>query len=274
MIWQILAWLSHPRAPGQLAATSPRPRTTGPPTWSTRLGEADLTQAWRGQRSYDRPDTDKVGKVDTPYLQVRASPQGPRTACAYSADTEAGRVYWASTRFPTNILALEGGPMSQERPLGNSGVEHRPEPIHSQPTEEVTAAAPTPNRFWRMMTDLGFPSPASNPASFIVTAEAFLGLTSQVQALAGMVQTIVPYLPQLMHSATHQPTSPTAHPQTESLVARAGGPRLKWNRHGAKSRQLVQPPRLWRQLGRKVAPAIRFNPGPTSIAYRPTPPIP
>ncbi|RRT50664.1 hypothetical protein B296_00018673 [Ensete ventricosum] len=48
--------------------------------WPTRHGEAGLTQAWKGQRSYDRPDTGKVGKVDTPYLQARASLQGPQTA--------------------------------------------------------------------------------------------------------------------------------------------------------------------------------------------------
>ncbi|RWV99993.1 hypothetical protein GW17_00037067, partial [Ensete ventricosum] len=70
-----------------------------------------------------------------------------------------------------------------------------------------------------MMIDPGFPSPASNPAPFVVTAEAFLGLTSQVQALAGMVQTIVPYLPQLMQSPTQQSAPPTAFSQTESPVA-------------------------------------------------------
>ncbi|RWW27115.1 hypothetical protein GW17_00008458 [Ensete ventricosum] len=109
--------------------------------------------------------------------------------------------------------------MSQERPFGNSGAEHRSEPNHSQPTEEVTTAAPTLNHFFRMMTNPGFPSPASNPAPFVVTAEAFLGLTSQVQALAGIVQTIVSYLPQLIHSATHQSVPPTIFSQTESPVA-------------------------------------------------------
>ncbi|RWW80041.1 hypothetical protein BHE74_00011643 [Ensete ventricosum] len=74
--------------------------------------------------------------------------------------------------------------MSQERPFGNSDVEHHSEPNHSQPTEEVTIAAPTPNHFWRMMIDPRFPSPASNHAPFVVMVEAFLGLTSQVQALA------------------------------------------------------------------------------------------
>ncbi|RRT56837.1 hypothetical protein B296_00033443 [Ensete ventricosum] len=109
--------------------------------------------------------------------------------------------------------------MWQERPFGNTGAEHHPEPNHPQPTEEAAAAVPTPNRFWRMMTDPGFPSPASNPAPFVVTTEAFLGLTTHVQAPAGMVQTIVPYLPQLMHSTAHQSAPPTAPPQTESPIA-------------------------------------------------------
>ncbi|RWW58540.1 hypothetical protein BHE74_00034580 [Ensete ventricosum] len=93
--------------------------------------------------------------------------------------------------------------MSQECPFGNSGAEHHPEPNHPQQTEEAVTAVLTPNHFWRMMTDPGFPSPVSNPASFVVTAEAFLGLTTQVQALEGMVQTIIPYLPHLIHLTTH-----------------------------------------------------------------------
>ncbi|RRT33836.1 hypothetical protein B296_00045410, partial [Ensete ventricosum] len=109
--------------------------------------------------------------------------------------------------------------MSPERPLTDSGTEHQTEPDHPRLAEEVAAAMPTPNHFWRMMTDPGFPSPASNPAPLMVTAEAFLGLTSQVQALAGMVQTIIPYLPQLVHSMAHQP----APPQMESLTAPSWG---------------------------------------------------
>ncbi|RWV88655.1 hypothetical protein GW17_00049235, partial [Ensete ventricosum] len=109
--------------------------------------------------------------------------------------------------------------MSPERPFGDSSMEHRTEPDHPRPTEEATTAVPTPNRFWRMMTDPGFPSPASNPAPLMVTAEAFLGLTSQVQALVGMVQTIIPYLPQLVHSMAHQSAPPAAPSQTESPMA-------------------------------------------------------
>ncbi|RRT51298.1 hypothetical protein B296_00044324 [Ensete ventricosum] len=55
--------------------------------WSTRHGEIGLTQVWRGQRLYDRPNTGNVGKVDTPYLQVRASSQGPQTALVRSSGT-------------------------------------------------------------------------------------------------------------------------------------------------------------------------------------------
>ncbi|RWV89550.1 hypothetical protein GW17_00048294, partial [Ensete ventricosum] len=109
--------------------------------------------------------------------------------------------------------------MSPERPLTDSGTERQTEPDHPRLAEEVAAAMPTPNRFWRMMIDPGFPSPASNPAPLMVTVEAFLGLTSQVQALAGMVQTIISYLPQLVHSMTHQP----APPQTESPTAPSRG---------------------------------------------------
>ncbi|RZR99086.1 hypothetical protein BHM03_00028557, partial [Ensete ventricosum] len=121
--------------------------------------------------------------------------------------------------------------MSPERPLTDSGTERQTEPDHPRLAEEVPATMPTPNRFWRMMTDLGFTSPASNPAPFMVTAEAFLGLTSQVQALAGMVQTIISYLPQLVHSAAHQPAplqteSPTAPSRGIPPVAEAPPPRV------------------------------------------------
>ncbi|RWW04023.1 hypothetical protein GW17_00032778 [Ensete ventricosum] len=107
---------------------------------------------------------------------------------AHSADTEAQTVPTRQTRrFSTNILALEGWPMSQERPSGNLNAEHRTEPNHPPQAKEVTTSGPTPNRFWRMMTGPGFPPPMSNPAPFVVTTEAFLDLTNQVQALAGMV---------------------------------------------------------------------------------------
>ncbi|RRT47512.1 hypothetical protein B296_00052635, partial [Ensete ventricosum] len=69
--------------------------------------------------------------------------------------------------------------MSPERSLTDSGTKRQTKPDHPRLTEEVAAAMSTPNRFWRMMTDPGFPSPASNLVPLMVTAEAFLGLTSQ-----------------------------------------------------------------------------------------------
>ncbi|RWW48627.1 hypothetical protein BHE74_00045281 [Ensete ventricosum] len=53
-----------------MAVTSLHPRTTGPPTWPTRHEEVGLTQVWRGQRSYDRPNTGKVGKVNITQRQA------------------------------------------------------------------------------------------------------------------------------------------------------------------------------------------------------------
>ncbi|RWW12048.1 hypothetical protein GW17_00024303 [Ensete ventricosum] len=90
---------------------------------------------------------------------------------------------------------------------------------HPPQTEEVTTSMPTPNHFWRMMIDPGFSSSVANPAPSIVTAEAFLGLTNQVQALAGMVQTIVPYLPYLIQSITLESAPLMTPPWMESPTA-------------------------------------------------------
>ncbi|RRT67890.1 hypothetical protein B296_00035904, partial [Ensete ventricosum] len=119
-----------------------------------------------------------------------------------------------------------------------------------------------------MMTEPGFPSPASNPAPLaplMVTAEAFLGLTSQVQALAGMMQTIIPYLPQLAHSVAHQPAppqteSPTAPSRGIPPVAEAPSPRVAE----------VPPPRV----AEEPPPRVPVSPTPTrsqSRSYKPTP---
>ncbi|RWW02098.1 hypothetical protein GW17_00034827 [Ensete ventricosum] len=108
--------------------------------------------------------------------------------------------------------------MSQEHPFGNSGAEHHPEPNHPQPTEEVTAVASTPNHFWRMMTDPGFSSPACNPALFVVTTEAFLDLTSQVQALAELPQR------QVVEARVASPTPTPAPSQSRSCDPVQTGP--------------------------------------------------
>ncbi|RWW40960.1 hypothetical protein BHE74_00053589, partial [Ensete ventricosum] len=157
--------------------------------------------------------------------------------------------------------------MSPERPLTDSGTERQTEPDHPRLAEEVTAAMPTPNHFWRMMTEPGFLSPASNPAPLMVTVEAFLGLTNQVQALAGMMQTIIPYLPQLAHSVAHQPAppqteSPTAPSRGIPPVAEAPSPRVAE----------VPPPRVAEEPPPRVS--VSSTPTPTrsqSRSYNPAP---
>ncbi|RZR72388.1 hypothetical protein BHM03_00013158 [Ensete ventricosum] len=152
--------------------------------------------------------------------------------------------------------------MSPERPFTDSGTERQMEPDHPRPAKEVAAAMPTPNHFWRMMTDPGFPSPASNPAPLMVTVEAFLGLTSQVQALAGMVQTIIPYLPQLVHSMALQPAPPAVPPQTESPTA---------PNRGIPPDVEAPPPRVAEVLPASLTPTSTrsqshsYNPAPTEL---------
>ncbi|RWW65526.1 hypothetical protein BHE74_00027157 [Ensete ventricosum] len=82
-----------------LAVTSSRPQTTGPPTWLIRHGKAGLTQAWRGQRLYSRPNT----------------------------DTEVNRIYWAGTGvFPLTFCARRRAHVART-PVGELGCGASPE---------------------------------------------------------------------------------------------------------------------------------------------------
>ncbi|RZS14749.1 hypothetical protein BHM03_00046479 [Ensete ventricosum] len=109
--------------------------------------------------------------------------------------------------------------MSQERPPNNANAEHLRGQSPLPQAEEVITSALTPNRFWRMLTDPRFSPPVTNPELPVVTTKAFLGLTHQVQALAGMAQTIVPYLPQLIQLITSQSAPQTTPLRVESPTA-------------------------------------------------------
>ncbi|RRT65407.1 hypothetical protein B296_00021919 [Ensete ventricosum] len=110
-----------------------------------------------------------------------------------------------------NILVLEGGPMLHDRisNLFPSRVTKEAIPPTFAPVAmphiAVAPSAPqpgttdggqstlTPDRYWRLFTDPGLTPPVH--VSQVVTAEVFLGLAHQVQALTGMIQAIVPYIP-------------------------------------------------------------------------------
>ncbi|RZR98586.1 hypothetical protein BHM03_00027973 [Ensete ventricosum] len=64
--YQIVDLIRHGHLHVDLAATSPCPWTVSPLTWPTRRVGVGLTQAWKGQPLYDRPDKGKVGKIDIP----------------------------------------------------------------------------------------------------------------------------------------------------------------------------------------------------------------
>ncbi|RWW62709.1 hypothetical protein BHE74_00030152, partial [Ensete ventricosum] len=66
-----------------LAATSPCPWTTRSPTWLIRHSGADLTQAWRSQRLYGRPDiagpnTRREGRRGPPPHLLQKGEEDPR----------------------------------------------------------------------------------------------------------------------------------------------------------------------------------------------------
>ncbi|RZR71603.1 hypothetical protein BHM03_00006002 [Ensete ventricosum] len=143
---------------------------------------------------------------------------------AHSDKNRSSRHLTSTLESSITFLTLEGGPMSQERPTSNPNTEHPGGSIHvfpstlqpvgqapRVPAEEASTMLPTPNRYWRLLNDPGLapPDPRLSPITSGlgpsgVTTEAFLNLTQQVRTLTGMIQAIVPYIPQLAQAPTHQ----------------------------------------------------------------------
>ncbi|RWW60641.1 hypothetical protein BHE74_00032359 [Ensete ventricosum] len=143
---------------------------------------------------------------------------------AYSDENRLGRHLSLTPESSITFLALEGGSMSQERPTSNPNLEHPGGSTHVLPSalqpvgqaprflvEEASTVLPTPNHYWRLFNDprLTPPNPGRTPPPLslgppIVMAEAFLGLAQQVRTLIGMIQAIVPYIPQLAQAPMHQ----------------------------------------------------------------------
>ncbi|RZS25634.1 hypothetical protein BHM03_00058859 [Ensete ventricosum] len=131
--------------------------------------------------------------------------------------------------------------MSQERPTSNPNTEHPGGSIHvfpstlqtvgkapCVPTEEASTMLPTPNRYWRLVNNPGLAplDPGLSPITSGlgppgVTTEVFLGLTQQVRTLIGMIQVIVPYIPQLAQAPTHQ------HPYIPRQAVQQEAPQLR-----------------------------------------------
>ncbi|RRT67423.1 hypothetical protein B296_00003678 [Ensete ventricosum] len=68
-------------------------------------------------------------------------------------------------------------------PPSNTNTEHLGGPNPVPQTEEAITSAPTPNRYWRMLTNLGFSPTVMNLEPPVVMVEAFLGLTHQKKFL-------------------------------------------------------------------------------------------
>ncbi|RWW81318.1 hypothetical protein BHE74_00010297 [Ensete ventricosum] len=185
-----------------------------------RLGWTINPGAERDKRK-DKP-IDNWELTTKRWVQPRSEIQIPTdvSELAYSAENRSGRHLSSTPEGSTIFLALEGEPMSQECPTSNPNSERPGGFTHVLPstlqpprfpTEEASTVPPTPNRYWRLFNDPGLtpPAPGLTPLPLnleppIVTTEAFLGLTQQVQTLTGMIQAIIPYVPQLAQALAHQ----------------------------------------------------------------------
>ncbi|RZR78557.1 hypothetical protein BHM03_00003976 [Ensete ventricosum] len=99
--------------------------------------------------------------------------------------------------------------MSQERPSHQFSSRLTEEALPPTPLIMAAPFAPQvgltdvaqplliPDRYWRLLNDPGLTPPILHPTLSTVSTEAFLGLSHQVQALTGMIQTIIPHIPQL-----------------------------------------------------------------------------
>ncbi|RWW86007.1 hypothetical protein BHE74_00005263 [Ensete ventricosum] len=75
----------------------------------------------------------------------------------------------------------------------------------------------TPDKYWRLLNDPGLTYPVLYPSPQAVSAEAFLGLSHEVQALTGMIQAIIPHIPQL--TQTMAPPQSEPHTQPKPIAA-------------------------------------------------------
>ncbi|RRT83788.1 hypothetical protein B296_00003318 [Ensete ventricosum] len=107
---------------------------------------------------------------------------------------------------------------------------NRPPETRGQPTFPLLREGSMPTHtlgcYWWFLNDLGLPPSVCNPSLSVVSLEAFLGLTHQVQALAEMIQSIIPHIPQLMQQPTPQQqtssTTPLEPPPSQ------GQPLVQW----------------------------------------------
>ncbi|RRT73962.1 hypothetical protein B296_00006328 [Ensete ventricosum] len=107
--------------------------------------------------------------------------------------------------------------MSQQRSaLGNLGEDV---PLAMQPTSEGAPQPPpplplfgdenlpshTPGQYWCLFNDPRLTPPLLNLGVSVITPDAFQGLANQVQAIAGMLQTITPTFRSSPNNRAHNP---------------------------------------------------------------------
>ncbi|RZR79585.1 hypothetical protein BHM03_00005319 [Ensete ventricosum] len=88
-------------------------------------------------------------------------------------------------------------------------------PLSFPPFGDGDISSHSQGRYWSLLNNPRLTPPPLNLRTMMETHEAFRGLTNQVQTIAGMLQTIIPYIPQLAQQPSSRPQA-TPLPQTRT----------------------------------------------------------
>ncbi|RWW82287.1 hypothetical protein BHE74_00009248 [Ensete ventricosum] len=170
--------------------------TTKGPHWVTPPVPKEACVPDRHPRDDPRDKTDQAPRRGP--LRERQSTQEASIPTdvgrlTHSDENKSSRHLSSTHESFVTFLALEGGPMSQERPTSNPNTEHPGGSIHvfpstlqsvgqapRVPTEEASMMLPTLNHYWRLFNDPGLAPPdlglsliTSGLEPPVMTTEAF-----------------------------------------------------------------------------------------------------
>ncbi|XP_065012827.1 uncharacterized protein LOC135641398 [Musa acuminata AAA Group] len=155
--------------------------------------------------------------------------------------------------------ALPEGEPSTGHPSAGPGDQPLPAP------GEGRVPASTPDYYWRLFNDPELLPPGLTTGPSDVTPKAFLSLTKQVQTMAGMMQTLVPLIPQIRGHLSHylkEPREVTPCPRgpvERQIDIISGGPAASGN--SSASRKAYARSTIEKRPRPKHEPEITFGAG-------------
>ncbi|RZS27462.1 hypothetical protein BHM03_00060936 [Ensete ventricosum] len=123
-----------------------------------------------------------------------------KVATGTSTHADLGLPAWRAS--PLDAYQSWGGcPTRNATNLGRN----LPTPASIPSVRKWEHAFPHPGVILELLNDPRLTPPPPNPRTPVVTPDAFQRLTNQVQAIAGMLQAIMPYIPQLAQQPSSRP---------------------------------------------------------------------